>query len=570
MKNERNASRDSHQNGTQNRRSLKDLSSGDYFEGTVKILRVAKPGPLILNIYDGTKIMEAVIRDSVLAEMRSKRLPKGNEITLGNITVRNPTAGNLIIKDSSKKQREQEKKPAAENSAPPQSHTLKETDLKVGKIIELRAECQTRGDQLQLEVEWVGDSTYDFDRVLADRSRPSRESFSILSDRYEKMREKFYAVAARIRLAILQSQPILLRHHNDADGICAGLAVEQACRQVIDECGLSPEHTLYRSPSVSPFYDPIDVFRDINMFQRYSTQFGDPAPLIVLLDTGSTPENLFCFKVLQAFHYECIVVDHHNPGALTDNQSAVCPFLALHLNPYLFGLDNQTSGGMLGYELARWISPIFNRPILPAVAGIADRCTIPEVDALIANSTRTRDQLTAIGVAIDYLAFHFKFDAGDGVYERIFEDENLVQIIYANVQTSVESQLESMMPSLKSRDINGVVYSEIDLERYTQRFKYPPPGKILGMIHDTLVAGKGTQPVITVGYFSDGVIIRATHPIVPVPTLLEQLQHDIPEANVEGGGHETAGSLKFIPAHCQAILQYIQNKLKENSQQQDE
>jgi RecJ-like exonuclease len=525
--------------------NLHDLKPGHYFSGIVKVLRVAKPGPVILSVYDGTGLMDAVIRDSVFQETRSFQ-PK-----------RNIPSGNVIIKDSTKKNKN---KDSEDTSSP-----IREKDIKVGKVFEIRGECQARGEQVQIEVESITSSTYDFNELLSLRSAPLQDSFSIDSDRYEKMKSKFIEVATRIRFALLQGQPVFIRHHNDSDGICAGLAVEKACLMFMKQCGLTPEHRLYRSPSISPFYDPIDLFRDINMFQRYSEQFGDPNPLILLLDTGSTPENIFCLKILQTFQYECIIVDHHNPGPLTDGKSAVCDLITNHLNPYLFGLDNQTSAGMLCYELARFIFEEYMQPLFPAVAALADRCSIPEVELLINNAEKSKEHLISIGIAIDYLAYHLKFDAGEGIYHKLFHDENLIQIINENVRNSVNTQLESTMPYVKSQEINGVFYSEIELERYTQRFKYPTPGKVLGMIHDNLAATKGKQPVMTVGYFSDGVIIRATQPIVPVPTLLEQLQKEMPEANVEGGGHETAGSLKYIPAHCQAILDYIKQEIRKHN-----
>lgn len=539
--------------------NLRDLEPGDYFSGIVKVIRAVKPGPFILNVYDGTAIMEAVIRDSVFQEPRPKRNQRPNEMTIGNVTVRNPTLGNVVIKDSSKKNRPAEREQDSNQNSEPM---IRESDIKVGKVFELKGECQSRGKDIQIEVESIVSSTYDFNSLLALRSTPLRESFSITSERYEKMKPTFLAVAKRIRLAILQSQPILIRHHNDADGICAGLAVEKACRMFIEQCQLSPDHMIYRSPSISPFYDPIDLFRDISMFQRYSQEHGDPSPLILLLDTGSTPENLFCMKILQTFNYECVIVDHHNPATLKDGKSQVCPYVSVHLNPYLFGYDNQTCAGMLCHELARFIFETYEQTIYPAVAGLADRCKCTEIDDYVKISSKSVEELTAMGIAIDYLAFHFKFDSGVGVYERVYKDQALVNVINQNVRASVETQLESTLPYLKSEDINGVFYSEIELDQYTQRFKYPTPGKVLGMVHDHVANSKANQPVITIGYFEDGVIIRATKSIIPIPTLLEDLQRDMPEANVEGGGHETAGSLKFIPAKCQAVLTYIKDALK--------
>jgi archaea-specific RecJ-like exonuclease len=325
---------------------------------------------------------------------------------------------------------------------------------------------------------------------------------------------------------------------------------------------IDPKNLINRSPSVSPFYDQIDLFRDISKYRRNMEKFGDKSPLILLLDTGSTPENLFPLQVLQSFNMECIIVDHHNPGKIIGGKSAVCEYIAFHLNPYLFGWDSQTCGGMLCYELARFVDEDFNQPLYPAVAALADRCAIPEVDLLIENCDKTEEVLVTMGRAIDYLSYHFKFDSGDAVYDEIFNNDQFVSLIGGKVEELYQSKLDSILPHLSGKEINSVWLTELDLDIFTQRGKYPTPGKVLGMVHDHLVDEKDPQPVLSLGYFLDGVIIRATHPVLPVPSLLTKLQNELPLANVDGGGHEQAGSLKFLPAYCNQVKKFIRAELK--------
>ncbi len=127
------------------------------------------------------------------------------------------------------------------------------------------------------------------------------------------------------------------------------------------------------------------------------------------------------------------------------------------------------------------------------------------------------------------------------MYEQLYENLDLVKIINEEVQTSVNTQLQSTLPYLQTQEINGISFSTIDLEKYTSRFKYPTPGKVLGMIHDNLVAGKEKMPFMTVGYVSDMIIVRATREILSVQKMIELIHEHIPEANIEGGGHEQVG-----------------------------
>ncbi len=58
------------------------------------------------------------------------------------------------------------------------------------------------------------------------------------------------------------------------------------------------------------------------------------------------------------------------------------------------------------------------------------------------------------------------------------------------------------------------------------------------------------------------IIIRETLPILPVQQIIKTLQEQIPQANVDGGGHECAGTIRFVGAHAEAILENIKAQLR--------
>ncbi len=528
------------------KRNIHELEEGDYYRGTVKVLRRVKPGPLILSVFDGSGTIDAIGHDNLFKGLVSQK----NGVKEYNF-------GNVQIKDKRNK-----KSGSGQKSDNP---ITKESDIRVDDIVEIRGSVGVHKNRLEITLDSVSRASMDFDALMKSKSQPQRDTFSIDSDRYEDMKPTFLNIAQRIRHAIFDQQPILIRHHHDADGICAGLAIEQAIRNVMGRRKIDPKNLIYRSPSVSPFYDQIDLFRDIGKYKRNMKKFGDKSPLILLLDTGSTPENLFPLQVTQSFNIECIVVDHHNPGELLDGKSVVCGYLAFHLNPYLFGWDSETCGGMLCYELARFIDEEFHQPLYPAVAALADRCDIPEVGLLIENCDKEKEDLVTMGRVIDYLSYHFKFDSGDAVYDEVFKNDQFVSLVGGKVEELYQSKLDSILPHLTGDEVNSVWLTELDLDIYSQRGKYPTPGKILGMVHDYLVDEKTPQPVLSLGYFSDGVIIRATHPVLPVPSLLVKLKEKLSEANVDGGGHEQAGSLKFLPAYCKKVKKFIRTEIQNAS-----
>lgn len=492
-----NKSNDRSNNGS--KESISEIDNGDYFKGTVKVMRRTQPGPVILIVSDGYSSIEAV---------------------------------------------------------------SKECEFDAGDVIDLEGPVERRAGKLQIEIKRIKKSEKEFDSIIDKNSIPKDRELSIKSDMLNVLKPHFVRIAKRIRKAILSNQPILIRHHADADGIMSGLSIEQASKLLMEEVNIDPSYNLYRSPSKAPFYEIKDVLRDVGFTKKRLEGHDQKKPLILVLDNGSTPEDVLAMKTLKTLDFEVIVVDHHNPVDYKGDKTSVCPYVLDHLNPYMYGFDGQIPAGALSYEIARLIHRDFDRPMFPAIAVVGDRSRIPEAEAYINNSGKSLEDIQKTVIAIDFLAYHFRFDAGEGVYEQIFEKPDFVNIINEEVNKGVETQLQSTLPYLRTQEIKGVVFSHIDLEKYTLRFTYPTPGKVIGMIHDKVAMGKENVPVISIGYLSDMIILRATKPILPIAKIIEKLQSDMPEANVDGGGHECAGTIKFVSAHLHAIIENIKQQIR--------
>lgn len=480
-------------------KNIAEAVQNSIFSGDVKIIRKAKPGPVVFQVSDGTGIIDAV---------------------------------------------------------------TKESDFNADETVFLEGYVTERAGKKQIEIDRMKKSTADFSKIIDEKSRPTKKDFSVKSEKYEAMKERFYLIAQRLRKAVISGEPVLIRHHADADGISAGIAVEKAINDFMVEFGTNPAYNLYRNPSKAPFYETTDMLRDLSLSKRLVNDFSQKKPLIVIIDNGSTHEDYFALKMMHALGFEIMVIDHHNPGEIVNGKTSVCPFLSLHLNPYIFGFDSKICASMLSYEVARLVNDKFENKLIPALAAISDRSEGIEVDQYIKNSGKTIEELRKIGVAIDFASYNLKFDAGEGVYEEFFTNNEIVSLISEETNRGMQIQLQSTMPYVKSQEINGIIFSYIDLEKYTVRFKYPPAGKVIGMVHDELSEGKENHAVITLGLLSDMIILRATKPVLPIAVIIEHLKQKMPQANIEGGGHECAGTIKFVSAHSEKILEEIKELIR--------
>ncbi|NLA30832.1 MAG: S1 RNA-binding domain-containing protein, partial [Methanomicrobiales archaeon] len=249
-------------------------------------------------------------------------------------------------------------------------------EIDLGDIVGLTGEVMQRNNQLQIEVasmtaldaEDVARVRERIDAALDERAEPADLPFLVESDILEALRPQMRQVAKEIRKAVLTARPIVLRHHADADGICAAAAVEQAVTALIRESGgdFDAEYFLFkRSPSKAPFYEIEDVTRDLDFALKDNARYGQKMPMILLMDNGSTDEDIPSLKVTRIYGLPVMVVDHHHPDESVDE------YLIAHVNPYHVGGDYGLTAGMLGTEIARLVNPAVESQIrhLPAIAG---------------------------------------------------------------------------------------------------------------------------------------------------------------------------------------------------------
>ncbi|MFX0013100.1 MAG: zinc finger domain-containing protein [Promethearchaeota archaeon] len=453
-------------------------------------------------------------------------------------------------------------------------------EIKVGDIVEVMGEYTHHRDSEQIEISdiFIVDETYanlftqKMENLLESRSEPPKVDFMIKSETLDLLQEKFVSIAKRIRRALLELQPVIIRHHNDCDGIVAGIALETACRelwfQLFDTDEEKLRHLVKRTPNKPPFYDPIDAIRDLDFALSDQDRFGDKIPLIVILDSGSSEESLFSYNLLKSYEIEIIVIDHHFPSSIIQNT------IDTHLNVYFVGGDYNICTGMLGCELARQIEPNITDTIshLPAIAGKGDRVSGDELNQYLTIAIEkdySENFLEDIAVAVDYQAYFLKFSPGRlllsdllGLQGKQEKQINYVRLLSNEARKHLENQLQISLEYVQEEKlVNGIHLAILDVEKYASRFDYPPPGKITGSLFDHLAKKDLESPLVTIGLGPDFAIFRSQNVQLDFPKLVSNCSKKLPKAGIEGGGHELVGSMKFIIGAHDEITELLREML---------
>jgi RecJ-like exonuclease len=443
-------------------------------------------------------------------------------------------------------------------------------------IVRVIGEATLRNNQVQVEIKsmkriWGGDAALVKDQIeqaIDRRAEPYDVPFLVESDVMAGLRTAMRAIAKEIRRAIFKSRPIVLRHHADADGIAAAVAIEAAILPLIKEVGgTDAEYFNYRrAPSKAPFYELEDVTKDLSYALEDQSRHGQKMPLIILMDNGSTEEDVPAMRQAQVYGLEMLVVDHHHPNVVVDQ------FLIAHVNPAHVGGDFGITTGMLGTEIARMINTQIESKIkhFPAVSAVGDRSEAPESEkyiTLVADRF-SLDDLKKIALALDYEAFWLRFNEGRGLINdilclgRLDRHRRIVDLLCEQAQAAIDDQLKASMGNVKSTKLpNGVVMNVLDVENYAHKFTFPPPGKTSGEVHDRLCQKFAGKPVVTIGYGPDFAVLRSRGVKMNIPSMVKELMEEIPNGGVSGGGHLVVGSIKFVGGMRKEVLAKLAEKI---------
>jgi archaea-specific RecJ-like exonuclease len=448
----------------------------------------------------------------------------------------------------------------------------------LGDIVKIIGEVMMRNGQIQIEVDALSVLTDDdamtvktrIEKALDVRAEPEDIPLLVNSEIMEKLRPEMRKIAKIIRKAVFTSQPIILRHHADADGICSAVAIEQAVVSLIRESGgdFDADYFLFkRAPSKAPFYEIEDITRDLDFALKDHIRYGQKMPLVLLTDNGSTEEDEPAYKIASVYNIEFVVIDHHHPDATIDK------YLKAHVNPYHVGGDFGITAGMLGTEVARLINPKVESLIrhLPAVAGVGDRSEAPERTLFLAlvHDQYPEQACKDIALALDYEQFWLRFNDGREIVKDILNitgnterHKKLISLLVEGANTMIEDQMNASMPHVVPRVLQNEAHIFLlDVEIHAHKFTFPPPGKTSGEVHDRLCKQNIGKPVVTLGFGPDFAVLRSRGVLMNIPRMVRELKNEIPGGGISGGGHLVVGSIKFVEGMRDIVLEALIKKI---------
>ncbi len=455
-------------------------------------------------------------------------------------------------------------------------------DAELDDMLRVSGRVESHHDARQIEVDSLSilngeskaNASESLQNALAERAEPADIEPLIEWPAFEPIFDELQSVARLLRETVLEGRPIRVRHHADGDGMCAAAPVQLALENLIAEVHGDPEaprHLFKRLPSKAPYYEMEDVTRDLNFALEGQKRHGQKLPFLLMLDNGSTEEDVPAYENLAHYDIPIAVIDHHHP-----DPEAVEPLLDAHVNPYLYGEDYRITTGMMCVELARLIDPSISEDLehVPAVAGLSDRSKANAMNQyveLAGEAGYDRGHLEDIGEALDYAAHWLRYSEGKTLVTDVLdvgcEDAErhlrLIEFLSERAERDVERQLEAVEPHVEHARLESDAHLyRVDLDNFAHRFRYPAPGKTTGNLHDRKVKQTG-EPVITIGYGPDFAVLRSDGVRLDIPRMVTELNEELPGAGVSGGGHLVVGSIKFVKGRRESVIELLVEKMTE-------
>ena len=393
---------------------------------------------------------------------------------------------------------------------------------------------------------------------------PEKDYVIVPTKGFLQLKKSLVEVATQIRKAIMTGRPIILTHHNDTDGYCAGILLERAIVPLIFEQHNDVRYLsnyFVRYPSRTPYYDLIDATKDIGAFLQNMDRNKMQAPLIIVADNGSTPQDLPAIQKVKLFGADVVVVDHHDPGTLDENgKSQVCHEVLAHVNPHLIGLTKNFSASMLCFQLAYFINAHHHaNTFMAALGGVADYCEGDSIAGLISKTEYDRAYFEAYWLYVEYELFLTKLNQPKGALYTLLEGtQEEREKLVALYKPLFEKAHVEVVAAIKQFTLNktcGTTQAHfVNGEHTTLWSDYFTIGKIAGIAHKTY-DGRG----VTIVHSDQVVVLRAQENIgFDTNVLVKQLREKLPYGRVSGGGHNVAGSIKFVRGVKDEVLTLIE------------
>lgn len=393
-------------------------------------------------------------------------------------------------------------------------------------------------------------------------------NYLIKSEKLDKLYPQIKKAVNLIKKCIEDKNPILIRHHSDADGFSGGVALEKAILPLIYDTHARERDAYYvysRKVNSAPYYSYDDANKDLAYFLSDKGKYEYKKPLIIIVDNGSSLQDILSIRKLKIYDAKIIVIDHHPHSKEVEDAVDVL------VNPHTIGSTYDFSAGMLCSEIANILNPSAENLILiAATSAISDKVKSREQEdylALAEKAGYSHDFIVTLSEILDFEAMSLSYTESRHIMEDIFgkdkeKQKKLIELLKEEVDRLKLDALNSAKKYSHISRTDKQILVLVPVSAISFRGNFPPSGKIVGMMHDFVSKSEG-KPTISLGFSESMITFRATSDTtLDVNKIISSAKLRFPYAQISGGGHAKAGSIRFIPQAYEEIREFVLQEVR--------
>jgi len=355
----------------------------------------------------------------------------------------------------------------------------------------------------------------------------------------KKLKPGMRAFSRKILAALRLKRGMLIRFHNDADGVCGGLAIWSIAKQG-KAIGIQNDSAVYETEN---------ALRDRGILGQ--SHF----PLVILVDFGANDESVEGLRLLKEADFEIIVIDHHPPS---EKAKEIIDCL---LSPFNVGGGSEYSAGYLCAEIAK-------------CSGSSAR----EMDELSRTSLTGDRSLLYLpkeedakrALVLDYMSSRKEFLHTLEFYGNALKDNSLFSSAYSEARDKMEEAGRESKRYRKMKKVGPFSVCFVNLDGFTKKGEFPSKGKAIGIVFDDLMLENPTAPFVAIGHGAGIINFRVSRKAIETGfsalRLIGRLKKELLTGIESGGGHHAAASMRIKKGFERIMLDEIENLIKSEAQ----
>jgi RecJ-like exonuclease len=378
----------------------------------------------------------------------------------------------------------------------------------------------------------------DIDKYIDRNCRIGKKLF-IKDKVLNSLMPQFEEAARRLKKAVFLHRPIIIRYHNDPDGLCSALALY---------FGTEGARNIRFFINTYPYYREIECATDLEALHHLDAEY--LPPLFIACDFGSNKESLAQYVRLRKAGFELMSIDHHPPHPELKNHMD----FIVSSHQYGGGFDQVT--GLLATEVAYFIAQV-DMHDLPAIALTADRSRI--------SWFKPTDEHARKALALDYLLQVSRYKYTIAEIAKSLDDKEFINILFTEATEKIEEVMRKLMPKMKRKEFGNILVIMFSTDKEFKEGQFPGRGDMAEVVSDELSKNL-PRPTVTAGHGEHSINMRlntaAVRAGLDLRVFIENIKQKMSYAVEAGGGHEGAATIRVKKGYSKSVLEQLLKEIE--------